>query len=272
MPAPVLSGPAADSPGPERAAPGHVAQFGLWLAGPEAVARFEVSRLDDADRRRFTVIRHPRRWTEFCVSRALRQHVAAPATAAISLSHSNGYAAFACGPAGTVIGVDLQHHRSRDVLAIARFSFAPEESACLERLRGRELDRMFHALWVMKEAMAKALQLPLLDALRHCVFGGAVRVPTQRFWSIALYEPRNDLTLALACVDGPLPADLQLRQWPSPVGERWQRTATISGPGEPLAGGSQWPSFSNHRLAAQCCPHHDDCITGAPEVKGARPN
>ncbi|HKE96981.1 MAG TPA: 4'-phosphopantetheinyl transferase superfamily protein, partial [Povalibacter sp.] len=144
------------------------ARVALWLASPLARRHFDPSRLNDADAGLSRTLRNPDRAEEFVISRSLQQYLATPATTPQSLSHSGRYAALALAPAGIRVGVDIEQHRPRDLLAIARFAFAAEESAALAELEGAALEQEFYARWVMKEAMAKALQLPLLVASREC--------------------------------------------------------------------------------------------------------
>ena len=67
----------------------------------------------------------------------------------------------------------------------------------------RELCSTFYELWTLKEAFGKALQLPLLDALRQCRFvdaglGRRADVPTDRHWRATVFAPRPQLRLAVA--------------------------------------------------------------------------
>lgn len=229
--------------------PSVAARFQLWLASPRGLRHFDPATLTASDRRRFDAMRNPQRREEFAVSRALLAH-AAVAASSVSLSHSGGRAALVCGPAGCAVGVDLEQHRPRDVASIAQFAFSRAESDALLALTSPQRERLFYSLWVMKEAMAKALQLPLLDALRSCVFhwqdgGWAGAVPTQRPWSLIAFEPGQRMSLAVACIgdDAAALPGLKIREWPSGYPENWEarsRVTTISSststgerPGEP---------------------------------------
>jgi phosphopantetheinyl transferase (holo-ACP synthase) len=179
----------------------------VWLAGPDAAQHLDPAQLTDEERDRMARLRRAARRQEFAVSRALRAHVrlATPHPASESLSHSGGYAALAQAHPSLRVGVDLELHRARDVLATARTAFSEFEARALQAAAGPERERLFYAMWTVKEALAKALQLPLLDALRFCelVLDGPewqVRVPESAAGWVAVYQPRAELTLAVACI------------------------------------------------------------------------
>lgn len=222
--------PANDDPARRREVnPAGAAGFQLWFASPQALCHFDPATLSAADRHRFDAIRNLRRREEFSVSRALLAHVAVPAASAWSLSHSNGHAALAAGragwAAGWTIGVDLEQHRPRNVASIAQFAFSERESSALLALASPQRERLFYSLWVMKEALAKALQLPLLEALRSCAFdsrGGSwsAAIPTQRCWSVMVFEPRPKMSLAVACIGdegegSTCPGIIETWEWPT---------------------------------------------------------
>jgi hypothetical protein len=225
------------------AAAGFQPGFQLWFASPQTPDHFDPAILTEPDRRRFDSMRHPRRREEFSLSRALLARAAVPATASLSLSHSGGHAALASGPAGCAVGVDIERHRARDVASIAQFAFSESESAALLALAPPERERLFYLLWVMKEAFAKALQLPLLEALRSCIFNQRGSswfgsVPTRHCWSVLAFEPRPKISLAIACVANQaeglartgLEASIETREWPlaPPDGWCWPRMAAIT--------------------------------------------
>lgn len=234
---------------PPQGCPAHA--FAVWLATPQAVGAFDASRLTDSDRQRLDSIRHPQRRQEFTVSRALLSQVS-PAIASRSLSHSHGHAALAQGPCDCAIGVDLERHQPRDALRIARFGFAPEEYAALQELRGPALERAFYAMWVMKEAAAKAFQLPLLDALRRCIFvpgpdGWSGSIPTQRHWSLVVYAPRPDWSLALVAAANVDAADVQTYEWPPRQPAKWPQVVSLSaGPDRLATSGAGVGLLENH--------------------------
>lgn len=73
-----------------------------------------------------------------------------------SVSHSGGWAMIALSSVGPV-GVDIeQHHARRDLAALARRFFHPEESAYVEAGDSAARLQRFYAIWTAKEAIAKA--------------------------------------------------------------------------------------------------------------------
>jgi hypothetical protein len=211
---------------------GSSSQSEVWLGLPQGADALDITRLDAADRLRLARLTHPRRRAEFAVSRALMQHAGWQATAAWSLSHSGGHAALLCAPVNTVVGIDLEQHAARDVQAIGRFAFAPAEYLALQRCAPDEQRRWFYALWVVKEALAKALRLPLLDALRQCCFvrGGKVwrsSVPTGRPWVVRVFEPRPYLSLAIACIGTTEPPS-RIYEWPAAASSEWPEVLHLS--------------------------------------------
>jgi phosphopantetheinyl transferase (holo-ACP synthase) len=205
----------------------------LWLAGPEAAQHFDPAQLIHDEPGRYARLRRPERRQEFEVSRALRTHVRreAPQPASESLSHSGGYAALARAHPNLRVGVDLEVHQARDVLATARNAFSESEAQALATVPSRELARLFYAMWTVKEALAKALQLPLLEALRSCVLivdgpQWQVRAPTSAAGCVAVYQPRVELTLAVACIGETLP--IESWSWPPQQPAAWPLIAAIA--------------------------------------------
>jgi len=205
----------------------------LWLATPEAAQHFDPARLTDAERERLAHLRRATRRQEFAVSRALRAHVlsTAPQPASESLSHSGGYAALAQADPAVRIGVDLQMHRARDSLATARTAFNESEVRALQTVTGSRREHLFYAMWTVKEALAKALQLPLLEALRRFevqVQGTVwrVEVPVSDPGCVAVYQPRPELTLAVACIGAA--AAIETWSFPPPRPAGWPLIAAIS--------------------------------------------
>jgi hypothetical protein len=205
----------------------------LWLAAPEAAQHFDPAQLTEPERVRMARLRRAAKRQDFAVSRALRAHARLNAAhpASESLSHSGGYAALAQAHPALRIGVDLEVHRPRDVLATARTAFSEAEAHALEGAAGAERARLFYAMWTVKEALAKALQLHLLDALRSCVLvvdgpEWQARAPTSSAGSVAVYQPRADLTLAVASI-GASPA-IECWSWPPQRPAPWPLIAAIS--------------------------------------------
>jgi len=86
-------------------------------------------------------------------------------------------------------------------------------------------------MWTVKEALAKALQLPLLEALRSCVLAldGSqlqIRAPTPVDGCVAVYQPRSDLTLAVACIGATVP--IETWSWPPQQPATWPLIAAIA--------------------------------------------
>jgi hypothetical protein len=130
------------------------------------------------------------------------------------------------------LGIDLEQHRPRDALALSRFAFSAEESRLLETLPTAQRLRTFYELWVMKEALAKALQLPLMQALRGCVFIPVEgrwhgTVATDQSWQIIVFEPRERLSLALARIGPNHPSRVRTYEWPPQREVEWKRTIEV---------------------------------------------
>ena len=205
----------------------------LWLATPEAAQHFDPAQLTAHERDRYARLRRLERRQEFAVSRALRTHACRDALqpASESLSHSGGYAALVRAHPELRVGVDLEVHRPRDVLATARTAFSDSEAHALAAATGPERERLFYAMWTVKEALAKALQLPLLEALRSCVLvvegrEWQVRVPTSAHGCVTVYQPRAELTLAAACIGGTVP--FESWSWPPQQPATWPLIAAIA--------------------------------------------
>ena len=196
---------------------------------------FDPTRLSSADAQRHHVLHSAERTEEFIVSRSLQQYLAVPDTTAQSLSHSGKHAAVILAPQRLAVGIDLEQHRSRDLRAIARFAFSAEESAALETAAdGPELELAFYTRWVMKEALAKALRLPLLEAARECSFVAHGhdwngRVPCSRPWCVTTYRPRPDMSLAIAVVgEGGESLPVRCYEWPPPRRADWPAVARLA--------------------------------------------
>jgi hypothetical protein len=167
----------------------------LWLAFPRAAAT-PVRRSHATEQR----------LRDALLARMQREGLGAVPGA--GLSHSGGHVA--CGVvAGGRVGVDLEWFAPRRTLALAEFAYSPAETAALAALPEALRGAAFLDLWVLKEASAKALGLPLLTALAQCQFalsGPAIEArwpvqPTQpgaaaMSWSAWLYAPRPGLRLA----------------------------------------------------------------------------
>jgi phosphopantetheinyl transferase len=206
----------------------------LWLATPAARDYFDASSLTDADRARFQAHRNSRRQQEFQVSRALKSSVLT-SSSAHSLSHSGGHAALLSASSALRVGVDLEVSQPRDVMRIARFAFHEQEVATLAAQSAGAQEELFYTLWTLKESLAKALQLSLVDALRQCVFtrtaaGWAGSAPTAMPWSVQVFRPRASFFLAAACVGASAPPPLQTWEWPPQRAAAWPIIACAAAP------------------------------------------
>jgi len=237
----------------------------VWLAGPAARTRFDAGSQTAVDLARCREFATTRRREEWEVSRALLAHVRgeidsraavlpparnecppvpqrAPATlahagAALSLSHSGGFAAVAASRAALRVGVDLECERPREVSRLARFAFAEHEHSQLEALADDDARaERFYILWTLKEAFAKALSLPLLASLRQCTFleaRGEWRgsVPTTSAWVAHTFRASPTLVLSVVAV---LPASVSpenfsvsTQEWPQSGAPPWRPLAAL---------------------------------------------
>jgi phosphopantetheinyl transferase (holo-ACP synthase) len=216
----------------------------VWLATPAAALLLDPSRLDAADRAEWNGLHTARRREDWASSRALLGAVPRADGRVGSLSHSRGFAALARAPGQVAVGVDVEWLATRDFLSMARMAYAPAEADELAALEdaARLRDRFYEA-WTMKEAFAKALQLPLADALNQCRFTSAddaatARVPTTRPWSATVFAPRPQLRLAVVMVaeDGAaVPAVLHTLEWPPGHAMAWPVVRRLAGGGGAMA-------------------------------------
>ena len=207
----------------------------IWLA-TELDASFDPAILTPAELARYGRLRSPRKRKEFELSRTLL-HRLRPTKTTISLSHSAGLVALAIGDPAVAIGIDIEIHKSRDVISLARFAFDPEEGADLARQPNAV--QLFYDLWVLKEACAKALRLPLVDALRTCVFTIENRIiggllPTAEPWRAYVWHPRPNLSLGVVVVGSEGPVTVRQAEWPAGVPASWPATAAVAGGGATL--------------------------------------
>ena len=216
----------------------------VWLATPDAAQRLDPATLDDADRAAWAAIHTSRRRQDWASSRALRGAVAVAGQKASSQSHSRGFAALALAPASVTVGVDLEWLAPRDFRALADIACSADECAHLASLEDpSDLASTFYELWTLKEAFAKALQLPLADALRLCRFidcSGARRaeIPTTRSWQATVFAPRHQLRLAVVRMhEYPTPTCelVNTREWPLPRAREWPMVLDLASSGRHAA-------------------------------------
>jgi phosphopantetheinyl transferase (holo-ACP synthase) len=212
----------------QTAVPRHALE--IWLAATSD-DEFDLSILTPEEHSRYCRLRSPRKRNEFALSRTLLRRLA-PTAKAVSISHSRGYAAVATSPLGTSIGIDLEVHKPRDVISLARFAFHPDEARALSQ-RSNALE-LFYELWVLKEACAKALGLQLVDALRDCVFcieDGIVSgtLPVSAPWHAYVWRVRHDASLGAVIVGSERRLAIQQIEWPAGLPVDWLQTVTVAG-------------------------------------------
>jgi len=216
----------------------------VWLATPAAALLFDPLRLGAGDRAEWDGLHTARRREDWASSRALLAAAPGADGHASSLSHSRGFAALARAPGRVAVGVDVEWLTRRDFLSMARMAYAPDEADEFASLEdAATLRDRFYEAWTLKEAFAKALRLPLADALGQCRFTGAddaatARVPTTRPWSATVFAPRPQLRLAVVMVadDGAeVPAALHTQEWPVGHATAWQVVRRLAGGGGAMA-------------------------------------
>jgi len=211
-----------------------------WLASPQAAERLDPSRLVGRDREEWQTLQTDRRRRDWASSRALLSAAAVAGDQASSLSHSRGYAALAVTSRAVAVGVDVEWLAAREFQGMASVAFCPAECALLASLDDPQvLCATFYELWTLKEAFAKALSLPLVDALQQCRFVDAgldrrADVPTTRHWRAMVFAPRPQLRLAVALIaDTPeqLDAPIANFEWPPPRRCDWTVIRSLTGGG-----------------------------------------
>jgi hypothetical protein len=216
----------------------------VWLATPAAALLFDPSRLGVEDRAGWDGLHTARRREDWASSRALLAAVPGADGHASSLSHSRGFAALARAPGQVAVGVDVEWLSTRDFVSMARTAYAPAEADELASLAdAASLRERFYEAWTLKEAFAKALRLPLADALGQCRFTGAddvatARVPTSRPWSATVFAPRPQLRLAVVMVaddSAAVPSVLHTLEWPSGHAVAWRVVRRLAGGGGAMA-------------------------------------
>jgi phosphopantetheinyl transferase (holo-ACP synthase) len=204
----------------------------IWLTSDAAPAHFDSDKLSCGEHARFGQIRSRRRRKAFELSRGLLQALPPPDRPQ-SLSHSGSFAAVARCPVGLSVGVDVEAHRIRDAISLSRFAFHEAEADAVAAVK--DPLSLFYALWVLKEAAAKALDLQLIHSLRECVFMPEPAqwrgiLPTRRPWRAHVWQPWAGLSLA-AVVIGKEGA-LRTRTLEGPANEvPWAEIVSLSGGG-----------------------------------------
>ena len=209
----------------------------VWLATPAAADRFDPARLGEAELATWSAIRTRRRRLDWASSRALMAAALPTAGAARSLSHSHGHAAIAFAPAPVAVGVDIEWAVPRSFAGMASTAYTDAECRYLASIDdAAESSARFYEFWTMKEAFAKALRLPLADALRQCRLvddSGAIRpvVPTASPWRVVVFAPRPQLRLAVAVTAaeaGLLDGDVAMTEWPPLRSGNWRTVSDLA--------------------------------------------
>ena len=181
-----------------------------------------------------------KRQRDWASSRALLSAATVASDQSSSLSHSHGYSALALAPHAVTVGVDVEWLAPREFLGMASVAYCAAECSLLASLDDpQDLCATFYELWTLKEAFAKALQLPLVDALKGCRFVDArldrrADVPTTRHWRATVFAPRPQLRLAVALIaDTPeqLIAPIGTFEWPMPRPCNWIVIRSLTGGG-----------------------------------------
>ncbi len=180
------------------------------------------------------------------------------------------------GPQGCRLGVDLEFYRPRDVMGIARFAFDDAEVAALENLAPSPRDSLFDALWTVKEAMAKALAVPLLTATRACVFlqdGTSWRgtAPTQEPWRAWVGAPRSNMALSVAIIGSGVPDWIGTHTWPPLAPANWETIAIVtSQPGTISDHAVRRPTAVRKNSPSNPCPKTADHATESWRISDLR--
>lgn len=204
----------------------------LWLALPAAAGMLAPALLSQSDQTRLEHLRQPHRRQELLASRALL-HEVGTGRHSTSLSHSGGRAALLTTDTTLRIGVDMEVHRPRHWLRLAALAFTARETAALHAAPQSAREAMFHALWTMKEAVAKALQLPLAQALTDCCFipdastCWQAQLPTDQPWCVQAWSAAPGITLAAACIGADQP-QIHHWHWPPRISTRWPLLASAN--------------------------------------------
>jgi len=219
----------------------------VWLATPEAAGRFDPATLNEADHAAWAAIHTSRRRLDWESSRALLGAFPVAEGQRSSLSHSHGFAALARAPVPVAVGVDVEWLAPRDFIGMANIAYSADECAHLASLDDPTgLGSAFYELWTLKEAFAKALRLPLADALRLCRFidcSGTRRaeIPTTQSWRATVFAPRPQLRLAVVRMhESPTPNPdalntLNTMEWPLPRAQEWPIVLDLASSGRRAA-------------------------------------
>jgi len=209
----------------------------VWLGTPDAAKQFDPSRLESDAHAEWAALRTNRRRLDYASSRALMAAVPVADGQARSLSHSRGFAALAVGTEPSSVGVDVESLVPRGFKDIARLAYSTAEADYLASLDDPSaLCTNFYEFWTLKEAFAKALRLPLADALRQCCLIDVTgerraEIPTTQRWKAMIFAPRPTLRLAAAWTAASadlLDATVHTAEWPEQQTESWAMILDLS--------------------------------------------
>jgi len=203
--------------------------FQVWLATPDAAERLDETRLSPAEAASWKQTRSVRRRQDWASSRALLANVPTDDPCNRSLTHSHGFAGLLIAHPLFQIGIDIEVTKPRDFLRMAEIAYPANETKYLASLDPAMCRARFYEFWTLKEAFAKALGLPLTEALATCRClddsGQAIpAIPTTKPWRAAVFAPRADLRLAVTFVAETLEqlqCPIQIREWPAPALDPW---------------------------------------------------
>lgn len=207
----------------------HNADLRAWLATPDAAEHLDIARLGADDISRWREIRTARRRRDWASGRALLTAVPVTVPGNRSMSHSHGYAALVLADPALRVGIDVEAVVPRDFLRMAETAYSPAEARHLAMLDQAQLAGRFYEFWTLKEAFAKASGMSLAEALTQCRCvdneGNLLpSIPSGRPWRVAVFAPRTDLRLAIACIAnsaGELQGQIHTEEWPTPALSRW---------------------------------------------------
>jgi 4'-phosphopantetheinyl transferase len=115
-------------------------------------------------------------------------------TLQFNLSHSHERALLGV-TLNTDIGIDIEHHSTRDFKNLAKRFFHPDEAAAVSAVTGDKQRNLFFEIWTKKEAYIKAIGTGLNTALdSFCVYPDLQRcaLPGSRILSLSRLVPHPE--------------------------------------------------------------------------------
>ena len=108
-----------------------------------------------------------------------------------NVSHSGDYALIATTPRAP-IGVDIERHRDRDWRRLAARFFAPDEASLLQSADD------FYRLWVIKEAVLKAIGTGIWGGLATVVYANGIATTPHGTFEVELLDAPPGYSAAVA--------------------------------------------------------------------------